>query len=220
MSDNPVLEPRMASAGASRPSRSSEAPVPADVRLAAALALGVTSLAALGCLLIMFAGVEPLGTVNDYLNGAIGWLALALALRVRRRHRGGPAGDAAVVAAAAGAVGLSWGSWLVITGTTGYYLAGLVSTLGIAAIGLWLLLAGAASGRSGVLGPRGVRGRLARVTGWLMVTGVLALPGVLSGVDDLGAAPWHSVVAEACAWLGVYVLLPIWCAGLRRPRAA
>jgi hypothetical protein len=224
--DNPFRGPRMlvGPVRGSRPPRPEAVPaVPVDVRVAA-LVLGSTALAAFACLLLMFAGVEPLGTVNDYLNGAIGWLALALAVLVRRRHRGGPLGDAAVLAAAAGAVGMSWGSWLVITGTTGYYLAGLVSTVGIAAIGLWLLLAGAASGRAGAAGAGPVRlvtlGRPGRVTGWLMLAGILALPGVLSGVVDLGAAPWHSVVAEACAWIGLYVLLPMWCAGLRRRRAA
>jgi hypothetical protein len=78
-----------------------------------------------------------------------------------------------------------------------------------------MLLAHAASGPAGVLrrGPA----RLGRLTGALMAVGVLALPGVLSGVDDLAEAPWHSVVAEAIAWLGAYVLLPTWCLRLAGP---
>ena len=184
-----------------------------EVRLAA-LALGGTALLALVCLVVFYVVHGPFGTVNDLANAGIGWLALVLAVLVRRADRHGWQGDAAVLAAAAGAVGMTWGSWLVVTDRTGFYLAGLVSTLGLAAIGLWMLLAQAASARTAVLrrGPA----RLGRVVGWLLTGGVLALPGVLAGVDDFGGAQWHSHVAEASAWFGAYVLLPVWTARLAR----
>ena len=44
----------------------------------AALAVGATAVTALVCLLAMYAGVPAAGTVNDWLNGALGWLALGL----------------------------------------------------------------------------------------------------------------------------------------------
>jgi len=186
----------------------------------AALALGVTAAAAAVCLLIMFLGVGPLGTVNDVLNGVVGWLALALAVVVLRAEphpvgRGATA-RAAVGAAVLGAVGMTWGSWLVLSGTTGYYLAGLVSSLGVAAVGLWLVLAHAASGSSDGLGGR--TARLGRNTGFLMTLGVLALPAALSGVDDIADAAWYAWVS-GLAWLGVYVLLPVWCVRLAQPDA-
>jgi hypothetical protein len=164
----------------------------------------------------MFVVGGPFGAVNDYANAATGWIALSLAILLRMTDGGGWAADGAVLAAGAGALGLTWGTYLVVTSTTGYYLAGLVSTLGLAALGLWLLLAHAASGHTGVLG-RGPA-RLGRVTGFLMAFGVLAVPGVVAGVDDLATAPWHSVVALGCAWLGAYILLPIWCLQLGRVR--
>lgn len=187
----------------SQPSRASSAP--ADVRLAA-LALGGTAVTAFVCLLAMFAGVPGAGTLNDHLNAAIGWLALAVAVLVRRRDASGWGGDVATVAAAAGAVLMTWGSWLVITDTTGYVLAGLVSTLGLAAIGAWLLLVQKEAGRGA--------GRLAVATGAVMASGVLALPGVLQRIDDYSGAPWHVYVAGV-GWLGAYVLLPAWCRVLR-----
>jgi hypothetical protein len=179
---------------------------PADVRLAA-LALGGTAVTALVCLLAMFAGVPRAGTTNDYLNGALGWAALAVAVLVRRRNPSGWSGDVATVAAAVGAVLMTWGSWLVITETTGYVLAGLVSALGLSSIGTWLLLAHRATG----LGA----GRLGRAAGAVMASGILALPGALEGVDDYSGAPWHVYVAGV-AWLGAYLLLPAWCARLAR----
>jgi hypothetical protein len=187
---------------------------PQEIR-SAALALGGTAVLALVCLVVFFVVQGPFGAVNDLANAGIGWLVLVLAALVRRADRDGWQADGAVAAAAAGAAAMTWGSWLVITGRTGFHLAGLVSTLGVAAVGLWMLLAHAASGPAGVLrrGPA----RLGRLTGALMAVGVLALPGVLSGVDDLAEAPWHSVVAEAIAWLGAYVLLPTWCLRLAGP---
>ena len=214
MLDNSVRRVR-ARSGFGRGARSSPASrtsaAPAEVRLAA-LALGASAVTSFVCLLLMFAGIERLGTVNDYLNGVIGWLALALAVVVRRHDGGGWKGDAAVVAAALGALVMTWGSWLVVTGTTGYYLAGLVSTLGVAAIGAWLLLARSGSARGGPIEPRPTR--LGRATGLVMLVGVLALPGMLTGYDDMARAPWHSL-ASGIAWLGAYVLLPIWCLRLR-----
>jgi hypothetical protein len=178
------------------------------VRLAA-LALGGTAVTAFVCLLAMFGGVPGAGTLNDYLNAAIGWLALAVAVLVRRRDASGWGGDVATVAAAAGAVLMTWGSWLVITDTTGYVLAGLVSTLGLSAIGSWLLLVHTKN-RDGTP-------TLGRAAGAVMATGVLALPGVLQGIDDYSGAPWH-VYAAGVAWLGAYALLPAWCARLARAR--
>ena len=126
---------------------------------------------------------------------------------VRRRNPSGWSGDVAVLAAAVGAVLMTWGSWLVITDTTGYVLAGLVSALGLSAIGTWLLLVHQRTG--------GGAATLGRATGAVMASGLLALPGVLQGVDDHSGAPWHVYVA-GMSWLGAYVLLPAWCARLAK----
>jgi hypothetical protein len=179
-----------------------------------ALALAATALVAVGCLVLLYAVGGVFGAVNDWANALLGCWVLLLAVLVRLDGAGGRRADVAPAAAAAGAVGLAWGTWLVVTQTTGFYLAGLVSTLGLAGVGAWLLLADAASARAGrpATGPV----VLGRLTGWLLLGGVLALPGLLAGVDDLADAQWHSHLAEAGAWLGAYVLLPVWSVRLAR----
>ena len=187
-------------------------PVPEDVRVAA-LALGATAAAAFVCLALLYAGVPAAGRVNDLLGGTIGWLALWVAVQVRRHDASGLRGDVAVVAAAVGAVVISMGSWLVLSGTTGWFLAGLVSSVGLSGLGAWLLLAHGASGSGAVLrrGPA----RLGVCAGWLMLLGVLALPGALQGVDDVADAPWHVYAGEAPAWLGA-LLMNVWALRLAR----
>jgi hypothetical protein len=183
------------------------------VRLAA-LALAATLVVALVCLILLYVVGGVFGTVNDWANALVGWWVLLLAVLVRREDGGGWPANAAVGAATAGAVGLTWGTWLVVTDTTGFYLAGLVSTLGLAGVGAWMVLAHKASGAVGLLGTGPAQ--LGRVVGWLLVGGALALPGVLTGVDDFAEAQWHSYVAQASAWLGAYVLLPAWSVRLAR----
>jgi len=184
-----------------------------EVQLAV-LALGATAVAAAVCLLLMFAGVPALGPVNDHLNALVGWLALALAVLVRRREGAQWPADAAVATAAVGAVVLTLGSWLVVSGATGYYLAGLVSSLGLAATGPALLLTRPALLAAGPV-PAGTD-RLVRLCGWCMAAGVLALPAALAGVDDPAAAPPYVWVGEGLAWLGFYGLLPVWSLRLAR----
>ena len=186
--------------------------LPDSVRLDAA-ATGATAAFALVALLLMFAGWEGFGRLNDLANAAVGWLTLVLALFLHRRIGRTLLGHSALVAAGLGAAGMSSGSWLVVTGATGYYLAGLVSALGVAALGAWLLHASRAAGQARLLAQRVAR--LGQAGGLVMVAGLLALPGVLAGQDDLETAPWHAL-ASGVAWLGVYVLLPWWCAGVAR----
>ncbi|MBC9820801.1 hypothetical protein [Terrabacter sp. MAHUQ-38] len=207
MSRNVIHRRRMPSATHGAAASPTSRDAAGEIRLAA-LALGGTALLALVCLVLLYVVHGPFGTVNDLANAGIGWLALVLAALVRGADHEGRQADGAVLAAAAGAVGLTWGSYLVITETTGFYLAGLVSTLGLASLGGWMLLAHRASGAVGLLGTGPER--LGRVVGWLLAGGVLALPGVLAGVDDIADAQWHSYLAQASAWLGAYVLLPVW----------
>jgi hypothetical protein len=213
MSHNLIRRTRM-------PSSSTEDTRPAaslrqqDAVRLAALAIAVTAVVAVVCLTLLYVVGGVFGTVNDWANALVGWWVLLLAVLVRSVEGDGWPANGAVTAAVAGAVGLTWGTWLVVTDTTGFYLAGLVSTLGLAGLGAWMLLAHTASGAVGLLrrGPA----RLGRVVGWLLVGGVLAVPGVLAGMDDFSDAQWHSYVAEASAWLGAYVLLPVWCVRLAR----
>jgi hypothetical protein len=97
-----------------------------------------------------------------------------------------------------------------MSGTTGYYLAGLVSATGFGLIGTWLVQAGV---RTPAV-PRDLR-RLGVAAGAVMTVGLLGVPGILEGVDDMETAPaW--LVASGIGWLGTYALMPAWALRLRR----
>jgi hypothetical protein len=101
-----------------------------------ALAVSVVAIASLVSLVLLFAAGEPFGFANDVGNALIGILSALLAWQLVAT-RG--MGIAAVGAAVIGAVVSVIGSWLVITDTTGFFLAGLVSSVGFALIGACLL---------------------------------------------------------------------------------
>ena len=105
-----------------------------------AVAAGAVAAGSAACLLTYFVIRGPFGTINDIGNATTGVLSAALAWRLRRQV-GGRAGDAAVGAATVGAAITVLGSALVVSGTTGFFLAGLVSSVGFAGIGAWLVAA-------------------------------------------------------------------------------
>jgi hypothetical protein len=173
-------------------------------RLASTVA--VVAIGSAVCLAVFFAMRGPFGTLNDIGNATTGLLSGALAWRLRSRIPG-PAGGLVVGAAVVGAAVTVLGSVLVISGATGFFFAGLVSSVGFAGIGLWLVIldrrAAEATGwpaRLRILGAIG---------GGLMAMGVAAVPGIVLGLDDAATAPaW--VWISSVGWLGVYVVYPAW----------
>lgn len=156
-----------------------------------AAAVAGTVVLAVVFLAVFFAAGEPFGTINDVLNALIGVLSAVLA-------QVWPARPLGRVVALAGGIVMVAGSVLVIFEVTGYFLAGLVSAAGAALIGAWVVMASTGTSRLGV------------VAGAVMLTGLLAVPGILTRLDDQDAAPWY-VVAGQVSWLGTYLLYPIWC---------
>jgi hypothetical protein len=168
-----------------------------------ALTLAIVAVASVVSLALFFAMGGPFGFANDVGNALIGILSALLAIRLAPA---GGAGMAATGAAVIGAIVTVIGSGLVIAETTGFFLAGLVSSVGFALIGAWLL----ALSRSASVGswPSGLR-TLGRVGGVAMLFGVVAVPGILMGVDNMDAVPpW--LWAYSISWLGTYILYPAW----------
>jgi hypothetical protein len=177
-----------------------------------ALAVAVVDLAAVASLVVFFAVGGPFGAANDALNAAVGVLSALLAWQHHCATAQGRPGLAALGAACLGGGAMTVGSVLAMSEATGYYLAGLVSSLGAAAVGGWLVAANQAT----VPGSP----RLGQTAGAVMLLGVLCLPGVLRGLDDQALAPWYVVVGQL-GWLGTYALYPAWCLRLAaRLRAA
>lgn len=178
-----------------------------------AIALGAVVLASIVSLAVFYAvgGRGPFGAINDLGNALVGILSALLALRLRPHGMGGSVGAAAIGAAVLGAAITAVGTALV--GTTGFFLAGLVSSLGFAFIGLWLV----ALNRSLRADGRWPR-RLPTVglaLGLLMALGFVAAPGIAVGLDDLGAAPgW--IWIGFLGWIGTYLIYPAWSIWLGR----
>ena len=161
---------------------------------------------------LVFAAVgEPFGSVNDVCYAATGLLAGALAWRLRS-HSGGGAAVAAVGGAALAAVG----SGLVLTDTTGWLLAGLVSTVGFGLIGPSVVTASSSLSARGLIPP--ACAALGRMAGGLMTLGLTAAVPAAMRVDDASAAPWWTWLTMV-GWVGSAFLYPAWAIWLGRASA-
>jgi len=171
-----------------------------------AIAVGLVALASVASLAIFFVVAGPFGTLNDIGNAATGVLSGWLAWRLRGRfsdRRRAPAVALCLVGAAVTVIG----SALVISTATGYFLAGLVSMLGFAMIGAWLLALNRSVGATATWSS-GLR-TLGVATGALMLTGLVSVPGILLGLDDMDTAPGWIWVAFI-GWFAVFFAYPIW----------
>lgn len=168
-----------------------------------AVAVGVAAVTSAVSLALLFAVGDPFGRINDVANAATGVLSGCLAWRLRHRTSDRLRAPA-VASAAIGAALTVVGSALVVSGSTGFFLAGLVSSVGFAGVGVWLIALDRGHG------PWSSRfRRLRMLTGSLMALGILAAPGIVLRIDDMSTAPWWIWIASL-GWLGVYVLYPVW----------
>jgi hypothetical protein len=174
-----------------------------------AVATGIVALASMASLIALFGVGGPFGMINDIGNAVVGILGAILALITLRSWGAGPS---AVAAAVVGAAVTVIGTALVVTDTTGFVLGGLVSTVGFALIGAWLV----AVNRSAAEPATWSSGQriLGLVAGAAMAIGAIGAVGVLMGIDSFDAMPAWLYLAWV-GWLGIYILMPIWC--LRLP---
>jgi hypothetical protein len=196
---------------------STTASIPADTMLGAqrrewlvndrdaGLALIVAAVAAIAAI-VLFAifsvAGEPFGLLNDATNGVFALLAGAAAWGMRDRI-----GRGVAVLALAGVVVAIVGSALTMTGTTGWILAGFVSSVGFGLIGPAVVATSAMLARDGL-----VMGRVAtlgRAIGWLMALGFLAVVPSALRYDSFDATPpWAWAVYVS--WFGTYFGYPAW----------
>jgi len=163
---------------------------------------GVVALAALTSLFVFFAVGGFFGPLNDAGNGLTGFLAALLAWRLG----GGAFGRAGVWLAIGGGILAVVGSALVMSGTTGFFLAGLVSSSGFGLIGAWLV----GFNRGGAPGTwTSSMSALGVIAGALMVTGLITVPGIAMGLDNMDTAPawvWLGFIG----WIGTFMAFPAW----------
>jgi len=175
-----------------------------------AIATGVVSLLGALFLALFFAIGQPFGTLNDLLiaiaailSGVMAWM-MYLAFHTQSPQLS----LLALLAALAGAIIVTVGSMLVISGVTGWYLAGLYMMAGNALIGLWLLGL-STSARLSLPWPNGMV-VLGIVAGAIMAAGLLTVPGIVRGIEAWEAAPWVVNIGQV-GFLGWAVAYPIWC---------
>jgi hypothetical protein len=105
------------------------------------------------------------------------------------------------------------GSYLILSDATGFFLAGLVSSVGFALIGVWLIAVNRWAAADSP-GPRRLR-TAGLVAGAVMALGFINAPGIAMGLDDMETAPAWTYLG-GFSWAGTYLLFPIWSLRLAR----
>lgn len=179
-----------------------------------AIALAVVTVVTIVFLVIFFAGggVGDFGPLNDVGNALIGVLMAALAIFLSGRVAPIPRW-LGVALAACGAIIAAWGSWLVLSGATTFLFAGFVTTIGYGLIAVLLALVCWSPIADPWPGGLRLLGRTAAVV--TVIGGIAAVPGLFSAADDFNSLP-PALWGFSLAWLGVYVLMPVWSFRLGR----
>ena len=171
-----------------------------------ATALSIVGLFNAVTIILMYAGAPLFGPLNDLGVGTAAVLQAVLAWRLRT-ILGVLSPSVALAAAMVGAGVAAVGSALVIFAITDWFVAGVVSTLGYAFLGVWMVAANLrvrqVSAWPKALASFGI------LIGAVMCLGFIALLALLSGAGSPTSAPWFIWVAYANG-VGWFVLLPIW----------
>lgn len=174
-----------------------------------ALTTGVVGLIATLALFIMFLGVPLFGTINDFLIGVEAVLSAVLAVMLLSRlgASGGALPLAGVLVAGLGAVVVVVGVYLVVSGRTGFVLAGLYMSAGFALIGIWVAWANIVAMQNGYW-PQGLA-LFGVIVGAIMLAGFLSAFGIPSGVDSFETSPWY-VSLGWVSFLSWGLIFPVW----------
>lgn len=150
-----------------------------------------------------------MGRLNDMINALAGLLAAVLASALHPYlSRAWPRGSLLLLAGVwAGALTISYGSWLIITGRSGVELSSYYYFLGNGLLGLWVWSLSRLARRQWTL--PGSLGRWGLWAGGLMMVGLLGLIGILAGMDGNDSSPL--VLVSGLSYFGTGILYPIWC---------
>lgn len=180
-----------------------------------AIVTGIVYILAAVLLILFFTVGQPFGTLNDFFNGIAGISSGILACMLYGEHHAKSPllSRIGIVLLWVGVTSIVLGSVLIISGTTGWVLAGLYTSAGNALIGFWVLafnysmLKNNFSSRNLVI--------LGLVAGTLLASGLVVLPGIISGYDSQNLTPWYLYIAGLNALSGA-IIYPIWCIWLGR----
>jgi hypothetical protein len=176
-----------------------------------AIGVGIAGVLGLVFIILFFSKGQPFGTLNDICNGLAAILSAVLAwlLYAQGNAESWLLSLIALILATAGALVVTIGSVLVISGKTGWFKAGLYIAAGNALIGLWLfgLNYSALNSNSWGLG----LAVFGLIVGLIMALGLVAIPGIFSGIDSQESASCLFSYVGQAGGLGWLFLYPIWC---------
>jgi hypothetical protein len=173
-----------------------------------ATTLGVTAIAADACFFVFSAVGQPFGSLTAAGNARTPVLAGWLAWNLRTRT-GMPA---AGLALAGSAIGVG-GSWMVLSGTSGWFLAAFVSGVGFALVGPSVILASRSLLADGLVSRR--LAIVGQTAGWFTLAGLTGVVPALMRLDDPVTAPGWSWLPFV-GWVSTFILLPAWAIWLGR----
>jgi len=173
------------------------------------IASGITAILAIVFLGMMATVNIFFGTLNDILNSILAILIAVLAWMLYSQfHAKAPLmSQVTLVLAVLGTILAVVGSVLVIFRLTGFVLAGWYTGLGYALLGLWLVAFCYSMFGSDIFPNKLITFGI--VTGIALATGILSIFGIMSHLDSFEALPWYLNIAYL-AFLGMYILYPIW----------
>ena len=180
-----------------------------------ALATAIATLLATILIFLFYTAGGPFGTLNDIFNGVAGILSGVLAWMLSSQFRTGSSilQRVALIVAGIGALVVAIGSILIIFDITGWVLAGWYTAVGNALIGVWLVAFSTSMRWSNLL-PRSLS-TFGSIVGAIMAVGIIAIPGILMGIDSTDSTPGYMNLAYL-GYLGTYFLYPAWAIWLGR----
>lgn len=186
-----------------------------------ALTVGIAGILAVVTLLLFFLGLFAyipslsfMGSLNDTMNifASILSAILASVLHAPLRKLARRLSAVMLIAAWAGAIVVTFGSWLIITGRADVELSSYYFFFGNALIGIWLFALNRIAYRQYIWSERLTR--WGSITSVFMILGLLGLYGILSGSDGSDYSPL--VMIAGLSFLGTGILYPIWALCLGR----
>jgi hypothetical protein len=180
------------------------------------LIIGAIGILAVVSLLLFFVGLFQnisslsfMGSLNDKINslGSILSAVLASVLYPTVRRLAPRLSRVVWLGIWVGAIAVTFGSWLIVTGRSGVELSSYYFFFGNSLIGIWLWELNRVARQQGVW-PRNLT-RLGLIASGFMVVGLLGLYGILLGSDGDDYSPL--IMAAGISFLGTGIFYPIWC---------
>jgi len=149
-----------------------------------------------------------MGALNDTLNALTGVASAVLAsgLHTTLRRLAPRASLVLLIGVWAGAIAITFGSWLIVTGRSDVELSSYYFFLGNGLIGIWLWVLNHPA-RQQAVWPRSLT-QLGLIASVLMMVGLLGLYGIVLGLDGDDYSPM--LMVTGISFLGIGILYPIW----------